>query len=956
MQSIRSAHSLDQQALLLDFIDSETEKIYMVIGADEISIDEFMQRHTKTAIEKGNVFVFRYDIWPWEHSRHFLYRWLTETASGRACQNPRAWAEFIETNPRLTTQLRLIETSDQRPLEVRFMEAIRFVAKNLSAEQTLLLNLIPLTITHDPTLVDFFKSILRLLPSKTKMIISQCEKDVLAQQDDFCPSNRIKVNGAIPGDMEKLLERYHQCYHDNGINGRLIRALVYMAQPLSISELSLFAGISEDETRAALTSADFESMVVLDDQASIRLAFPRLFFPQEETIRNDFKNDMADLNQTALTYYQDCLSRQPDSSAAIGHSLCASRLTEANTLATQALNSFHTKLELGAGEIIEMELQRALELIDSDTDETRARLLLALAEVRESLGRNRDALDSLETAIGLLKKNGRPTDLQFAFELKGRAAFALRDIEVAQKAFEKALQLSRELKQPALIGDILSQSGYLHFSIQKLDVAEEEYQEAMEQYRSLSDTDPDQSRRGMASQWSNLGHLAYARGDFEQAEACHQKAIEMYTALADKKQVANQWGYIGHTYFATQDYTKAVNAYEHAAEHDENAGNPLMAAQRYANMGHTMYAQREPNEAQQFFETALEKYKAQGNASGEAAQYSNLGLVKGDQGEFDRAVDYFSQAKDIYEEIGDPINAVTQMIRLGHVRRAQNDLKTAKQNYKDAMERYHDLNYKLGEGDTAMELGQVNLALSEFEEATEHFTRANGIFEKLGHKEKEAICLMFLAQAFRAQGDTDTSLKLLNDACELYKQMDNPLGVANVSFQLGLLRFDQQQYDIAEQLYRDALVTFKEKEDWEGEANVLANLGTLHYETRAFDQARDELERALSLLRKMQHPAGLAGTMVNLSFVHEAQENYSDAHDCLKEALGLYHKMKLPEEAKVIEKRLTDLEHQADLSLERMRGEMLSTPSSRPSKSGKVKRNDPCPCGSGKKAKKCCYG
>ena len=179
----------------------------------------------------------------------------------------------------------MLKTSDQRPLEVRFLEAIRFVAEKLSAEQTLLLNFAPLTITHDPTLVDFFKSILRLLPSKTKMIINQCEKDVLAQQDDFCPSNRIKVNGAVPGGMETLLERYYQCYHDNGINGRLIRALVYMAQPLSTNELSLFTGISEDETRAALTSADFEAMVVPDGQACLRLAYPRLFFPQEETIR-----------------------------------------------------------------------------------------------------------------------------------------------------------------------------------------------------------------------------------------------------------------------------------------------------------------------------------------------------------------------------------------------------------------------------------------------------------------------------------------------------------------------------------------------------------------------------------------------------------------------------------------------------------------------------------------------
>ena len=84
MQSIRYTHSPDEQARLLDFIDSETEKIFMVIGAEEIGLSDFMRCHTKTVLEKGDIFVFQYDIWPREHSRQFLYRWFAETASGRA--------------------------------------------------------------------------------------------------------------------------------------------------------------------------------------------------------------------------------------------------------------------------------------------------------------------------------------------------------------------------------------------------------------------------------------------------------------------------------------------------------------------------------------------------------------------------------------------------------------------------------------------------------------------------------------------------------------------------------------------------------------------------------------------------------------------------------------------------------------------------------------------------------
>ena len=938
MQQTVSAQLLDQQKRLLNFIGSETEKIYMVIAAEEIGLTVFTRSCVDAAVKKGDILAFQYHIWPREHSRHFLYRWLAETVSGEACRPSRRWVECMQANPGLESQLALLKTRDQRPLEVRFLEAIRFVAENINPRQTLLLNIAPLTVFQDPALVDFFKSILQLLPNKTKMIINQCEGDVLAEQRDFCPSNRITLNGVGSADTRKILDRYYQCYHDGGINGRLMRALVHLAHPIGIHDLSALIGIAEAEIRAALSTEALACLLATDGQAQWRLAYPRLFFPKEEAIRQALAEDMADVDHQAMSYFRKQLERKPDSTVALGHSLAVYRLSDANVLADQALLSYRPKLELGAGEISEVELQRALERVDPARDETRGRLFLALADVREHLGRNRDALDALEKAIELLRKTGRRIELQLAFELQGRAAFGLRDIDLAQKAFEDALRLARELRDPALVADILSQSGYLHFSIRQLDAAEKMYQEALEYYRHLTASHLDTGRRGMAGQLSNLGHVAYARSDFKLAETYHRQAIDTYAALSDKEHIAGQWGYLGHIYFATRDYEKAINAYEQAAAHDERAGNPMMAAQRYANMGHTMYAQREPEKALRFFETALERYKSQGNAGGQAAQYSNLGLVKGDQGEFDGAVDCFERARGIYEELGDWINTVIQIIRLGHVRRGQNDLKAAKAHYQDAMQRYHDLNYSLGEGDIAMELGQVNVSLSEWEEADEHFQQARKIYDTLGHTEKEAMCLVLSAQLRKVRGNTAAALSMLKDAAALYGKLDNVLGAANVSFQIGLMNFDQQRYDEAEHHFREALSTFREKADKEGEANVLANLGTLHFQTRALDQAGEELQGALVLLRQMQHPIGMAGVLTNLSFVHEAQQDYRAAYDCLREARDLYQENKMGKEVTLVDQRINEIERQADLSLMRLRGSVNTGLTGHPAKSGNVRR------------------
>ena len=956
MPSIRSANTSDccanaseQKARLFDFINSETEKVFMVIGAEEIGLEKFMRRQTEAFLEKDNLFIFRYDIFPQEHSRHFLYRWLAETDSGVACQAPQRWAALIAAHPGLQTQLDLLQSQDQRPLEVRFLESIRFIAEKMEGA-TLVLHMAPLVITHEPALVDFFMSILRMLPAKTKMIISQCKNDVMVAQKEFCPSNRINVNGAESEEIRNLMDRYCNCYHDRGINGKLLRAIVYLNHPLKIHELSIFTGISVDEVMDALNSKNFEGMLTYRGDERMSLAYPRLFYPRHEIQRRSLAEDMNDMNKKVLGYYRDQLESKPEAFTALGHSLGVYRSEDIRLIADQALAGYGTKLDLGAGEMGEMELQRALDMLDSeqvfDAEHSldhgqyfgaiRGRLLLALGEVKENLSHSHDALEVLKEAIDVLRKSGYRIGLQKAYELKGRSAFALRDIETARSAFEDALALALELERTDLIADILSQSAYLEFSTRQLDVAEKKYLQSLKQYRLLKDVNPDMSCRGRASQWSNLGHVAYAKGDFDQAEAHHLKAVEVYGHLADDKINASQWGYLGHTYFAAGNYKKAIDAYERAAEYDENAGEPLMAAQRYANMGHTMYARRKPEPAETLFKEAMNRYRVLGNAGGEAAQLSNLGLVKGDQGELDKSVDYFNRARKMYEGLGDHVNAVIQVMRLGHVRRGQNDLKAARHHYRDAMDRYRQFNYDLGESDAAMELGQVDMALKDFEKSIANFNRARELFAKLGHGEKQIMCLILLAQVHKAKGDMDDAESVLSQARSLCGQIDNDLGRANVALQSGLLFFDQKHYDRAEHDYREALDIFRNEDDREGEANVLANLGTLYYEIKELDRARKEFESALVLLRKIGHPVGVAGVLANISFIYEAQEDYSSAHDTLKEALGLYQQMKMAQEAGAIETHMTTVAHKAELSLKRMREEMLAATSETPAKNNKI--------------------
>ena len=940
--------------ILSEFIKSDTEKIYMVIGSEEGGLYRLLDDGTSMASRAKENIVFRYEIWGNEHSRHFLYRWLHETVFGQAFAGFGSWNDVVSKEPQLMNQLQLLIERDIRPLEIRFMEAIRFLSRGLDAKERIILSIVPRTAMLDKVLVDFFRMLLRMMPIRVKLIIFQDQEDVLAKQSDFSPSNRILLDGTLKNRAAKIKERYTAYCQTDSLEGELIQILAHLVHPVDLEMLSEITGKSKDRLMKTLKSSELKDLLEQDFKGRFRLSYPRMF-----SATGTGSGDFVSSDKQVVEYLKKRLLNKSDHYPdALYHSLGLFRITDPEFNASHVLAAYQTKLNMGGADICEQELDRALNLIDDGEDQLRTRLLMTLGEIRESRNRHREALEALDTAIELLKKSDNLSDLQHAFLLKGQAAFSVREIDIARAAMEESLSLARKMDKAELIADELSQLAYIYFSSKQLQKAENLYQESLDMFQKLSNENKEVGRKGEAAQWANLGHTAYANGDFKKAEKFHLKSLEIYKTLADLKSQANQSGYLGHVYFAEQNFEKAIQAYEQAAQLEEEMGEPLKAAQRHANVGHTLYAQRKVDLAMRSFQNALEKYRELGNPEGEAAQLANLGLVKGDQGESDEAIGFFERASHLYRELRDEINEVTQIIRMGHVRRAQKHYDEAVTFYQDALSRFQKFKYLIGEGDTEIDLGQLYSEKKEWGKALGCFNRALKVFKKIGHQEKESLCFVLIGHGERGRGQLDSAMRFYQNALDLYKKVDNLMGVANVASQMGLLQYEQKNYGEAERLYRDALEHFRKKEDLEGEANLLSNLGTLYYQTQQLDKAQEEFENALSLLRKMDHPLGISGVLSNLSHVLESKGQYGDAYAQLDEARKIYEQLKMPREVEAIYQHIAELDQKAGRSLGKMRSELFPGLSDSKAKSnqyaGKAGRNDPCPCGSGKKYKKCC--
>ena len=476
---------------------------------------------------------------------------IAEMATGQISHNR---------DPLLIHQLRLLVEKDIRPLDIRFVEAIRFIAGNLAAGQRLLLCFTPRTSLQDKVLVEFFQALLRVLPVQVKMLIGQGNEDVLAGQVDFCPSNRLILAAEEEKDRKDIQERYRACLESGLITGRLLHILANLIHPVGLDLLTKITGENEEALDRVLRSKEMKDLVETVFDNTFRLKYPQaLTVESHGGVQWDKPDSLAGL---ALDNYRAQLTlERADYMDVLRHSLCLHRVEDPEILYQHIQGTCMAKLRIGGGDICELEISRALSFLGEEQSLLKAGLLLRLGEVREARQRNREAMEALDPAIDILKSSGNREDLQFALELKGRAAFAIRDTDTSKTAFDESLHTARQMGRDDLAAGILSQIGYLHFSMKQLAEAEEFYRESLQLYGKLAETDGEEGRKGTASQWSNLGHTGYAKGDFEAAEAHHRKALEIFESLGEVQSSANQWGYLGHTFFAAHSYEKAIQAY-----------------------------------------------------------------------------------------------------------------------------------------------------------------------------------------------------------------------------------------------------------------------------------------------------------------------------------------------------------------------------------------------------------
>ena len=161
-----------------------------------------------------------------------------------------------------------------------------------------------------------------------------------------------------------------------------------------------------------------------------------------------------------------------------------------------------------------------------------------------------------------------------------------------------------------------------------------------------------QSEASVATAYSNLAIVYQTRGDLEQAEHMHKKALEIHTALQDRESIARDYNNLGYIYWSRGDLAQAEAVYRKSLDLHEALGKRSGMADNYANLGSVYWTRRDLAKAEAMYRQALTLNRVLDRKEKLANNYGNLGVVYQTRGDLQQAQAMHQKAIAIYEGTG----------------------------------------------------------------------------------------------------------------------------------------------------------------------------------------------------------------------------------------------------------------------------------------------------------------
>jgi tetratricopeptide (TPR) repeat protein len=347
--------------------------------------------------------------------------------------------------------------------------------------------------------------------------------------------------------------------------------------------------------------------------------------------------------------------------------------------------------------------------------------------------------------------------------------------------------------------------------------------------------------------------------------------------------------FYGDTAQIKGEWDKALEHFENASR---NTNDNQVKTEGMIKYGEILFRRGDVNESLRYFEIALKFAKEQFYLKEEARALNDIGLVYFESDELEKAYEKHSAALKIRIKIGDNEGIAFSYNNIANIFNKN----------------------------------------KRYTKALEYYSRSVKISESLNDKINLGIYLMNISDVLKNQNKLEDALVKINLALIISESIGDKSSISFCLNMVGLIFLMQEKSNKALSKYMEALKIREEIGDKRGTSESFCNIGSFYFQNKDYEQALFYLFSSLGLFSKIGKKGEKQNVLawINLVLNELGSEKFREL------AIKAYKELNL------------DIQKEIQLS------NFFDEPSiSSKSEFKKVNRNDPCPCGSGKKYKQC---
>lgn len=416
------------------------------------------------------------------------------------------------------------------------------------------------------------------------------------------------------------------------------------------------------------------------------------------------------------------------------------------------------------------------------------------------------------------------------------------------------------------------------------------------------------------------------------------------------------------------EWDKALKSFEIAFSFPEV--NEAVTAEAYTKYGLILFGKGKTKVAEGYFMEALASCKQNNDPKGESLCLNSIGAVNLTYGNLKEAEDNITAAFEIRQHIGDSEGAAMSLRSLGNILKTKGEFDRSLTQYQKSLDICEKIGDKSGIAASLNNIGLVLNLKGDTAGALEKYNESLELGKNIGDKSGIAASLNNIGAVLKSKGDKNGALKKFIESLELEKDIGDKSGIAITLNNIGLVLLSKGDKDGALKKYTESLELKKEIGDKSGIATSLNNLGMVLKSKGDTAGALKKYTESLELKKEIGSRCTLPETYHNIGCIYyKNQPAY--ALEIFLLCLALEHQMGMPTKGSAnniqyIRRASKNLKHftfmvqeayitlptelQPFLSIE----ELIMDKTVRHEQDEKVGRNQLCPCGSGKKYKKCC--